>query len=42
MEFWRERMANAERIGRPAHIEHVRARLEGIEALVRADETKES
>ena len=33
----RERLANAESIGRPAHIARCRARVEGIEARVAAN-----
>lgn len=34
----RERLANAERIGRPAHISRCRQRVEGIESLLARQE----
>lgn len=34
--YARERLANAEHIGRPAHITRCRARVEGIEARMAA------
>ena len=33
LEFWRERLIVAERLGRPAHIAHVRARVEELEDI---------